>query len=151
MLIAAFRDTGYNIVLFVHILTVIASMAGAVAHPLMIALEQKRPDADLVVLAQRTAPASRIYANVYALAGLIGFGLISMGDWSWGAAWIWLSIVLWVVSLGLMHALLLPAERALADGDVGGVGRVKQVSMAVMLLVLVVVFLMTVKPGSAVL
>ncbi len=148
---AALRDTGYNIVLFVHVLTVIIAMAGAIAHPLLFTLEQKRDDGDVVALAQRIEVPSRIYSISYALTGLIGFGLISMGDWSWGATWIWLSIVLWVISTGLLHGMMLPAERAVAAGDAGAMQRVMQLGPPITLMILVVLFLMTVKPGSDIL
>ena len=151
MLLATLRDTGYNIVLFIHVVTVIVAMAGAIAHPMLFALEEKRADGDVVALAARIETPSRIYSISYALTGLIGFGLISMGDWSWGATWIWLSIVLWVVSLGLLHGLMIPAEKAVAGGDAAAMARVKQIGPPLTLLIFAVVFLMTVKPGSDIL
>ena len=83
----------------------IISLAGAVAHPLLIKLEQKREDGDVVKLAQRLVPASRIYMITYAIAGVIGFGLISMSDSviGWGDTWVWLSIVLWVAANGVLY------------------------------------------------
>jgi hypothetical protein len=70
-----------------------------------------------------------------------------MGDWSWGENWIWLSIVLWLVTNGMLHALMLPAERAVAAGDVSAMAKVKQIGPPLSLLILAVIFLMTVKPG----
>lgn len=151
MIIAALRDTGYNIVLFLHVLTVIIATAGAVAHPLMFAHEEKRPDGDVVALAKRIEAPSRIYAISYALTGIIGFGLISMGDWSWGATWIWLSILLWIATNGLLHGVMLPAERAVAAGDMSAMAKVNRFGPILAVLILVVIFLMTVKPGSAIL
>jgi len=148
---AALRDTGYNIVLFLHVLTVIISMAGAIAHPLLFTLEEKRTDGDLVALSKRIETPSRIYSISYALTGVIGFGLISMGDWSWGAAWIWLSIVLWVVTNGLLHGMIIPAEKALAGGDTAAYAKIKQLGPPISVLFLVMIFLMTVKPGSDIL
>ena len=146
---AALRDTGYNIVLFLHVLTVIISMAGAIAHPLMFGLEEKREDGDLVALAKRIEIPSRIYSISYAITGIIGFGLISMGDWGWGETWIWLSIVLWVISTGLLHGMMIPAEKAVAAGDTAAFAKVKQLGPPITLMILVVIFLMTVKPGSS--
>lgn len=148
MVIAAYRDIGYNIVLFLHVLTVIVAMAGAVGHPLLFAFEEKRTDGDVVALAKRIETPSRIYAISYGLAGLIGFGLVSMGDLKWGEAWLWLSIVLWVASNGLLHAAMLPAERAVAAGDVSAMAKVNKVGPILSLMILAVIFLMTVKPGS---
>lgn len=147
-MIAALRDTGYNIVLFLHVLTVIITMGGAVGHPFLFALEEKRSDGDVVALAKRIETPSRVYSISYALTGLIGFGLVSMGDWSWGATWIWLSIVLWVASNGVLHGAMLPAERAVAQGDAGAMARVNRIGPILGVMILAVIFLMTVKPGS---
>jgi uncharacterized membrane protein len=148
MIIAALRDTGYNIVLFLHVVTVIVAMAGAVAHPIMFAFEERRADGDVVGLAQRIEAPSRIYAISYAVTGLIGFGLVSMGDWSWGDAWIWISILLWLASNGLLHALMLPAERAVAAGDTSAMDKINKIGPILSVMILGVIFLMTVKPGA---
>ncbi len=148
MIIAAYRDIGYNIVLFLHVLTVIIAMGGAVAHPLMFAFEQKRADGDVVALAKRVEAPSRIYAISFALTGLIGFGLVSMGDLRWGEAWLWLSIVLWVATNGLLHGAMLPAERAVAAGDTSATAKLDKIGPIISLMILVTLFLMTVKPGS---
>ena len=151
MMLATLRDTGYNIVLFLHVLTVLIAVVGAVGHPLLFMLEGKRPDGDVVALAKRIETPSRIYAISYALTGIIGFGLISMGDWSWGATWIWLSILLWVASTGLLHGVMVPAERAVAAGDTSAMAKIDKFGPPLTLMILVVVFLMTVKPGSDIL
>ena len=148
MLLATYRDVGYNIVLFLHILTVIVAMAGAVGHPLLFALEQKRPDGDVITLAQRIELPSKIYAISYAVTGLIGFGLVTMGDLEWSEAWLWISILLWVASNGLLHGAMLPAERAVARGDVSALDKVNKVGPILSIMILVVIFLMAVKPGS---
>lgn len=148
MIIAAYRDIGYNIVLFLHVLTVVIALTGAIAHPLMFAFEQQRADSDMVALAKRIEKPSRIYAISYALTGLIGFGLVSMGDLRWGEAWLWLSIILWVVSTGLLHGVMLPAERAVAAGDVSAVTKLNRFGPIISIVILAVLFLMTVKPGS---
>ncbi len=148
MLLAVYRDIGYNIVLFLHILTVIIAMAGAVGHPILFTLEQKRADSDVVALAQRIETPSRIYAISYAVTGVIGFGLVSMGDLQWDEAWLWISIVLWVASNGVLHGAMLPAERAVASGDVSAMTKVNRFGPIVTGMILVVLFLMAVKPGS---
>jgi uncharacterized membrane protein len=148
-MIAALRETGYNFVLFLHVLTVIISMAGAIGHPLLFALEEKRSDGDVVALMKRVETPGRIYSIAYALTGLIGFGLVSMGDWGWGETWIWLSILLWVASNALLHAAMLPAERAVAAGDVSAMAKINKIGPPLTLMILAVIFLMTVKPGAS--
>ena len=146
---ALLRDTGYNIVLFLHVSSIIVALTGAVAHPLMFALEQKRSDGDVVALAQRIEVPSRIYSIAYVVAGIIGFGLVSMGDWPWGDAWIWISILLWVASTGLLHGAMIPAEKAVAQGDSSAVAKMDKIGPIIMVMIVVIVFLMTVKPGGS--
>ncbi|MEZ5295103.1 MAG: hypothetical protein R2697_02150 [Ilumatobacteraceae bacterium] len=105
--------------LFLHVSSIIVALTGAVAHPLMFALEQKRSDGDVVALSRngsRSILPDLLDAIAYVVAGIIGFGLVSMGDWPWGDAWIWISILLWVASTGLLHSDD-PAEKAVAQGD----------------------------------
>lgn len=148
MIIAAYMDNAYRVTLFLHVLTVLVAMGGAVGHPLLFALEGKRADGDVVALAKRIETPSRIYAISYGITGIIGFGLISMGDWSFGSAWIWLSIILWIASNGVLHAMMLPAERAVAGGDESAMAKINQIGPILSLMILAVVFLMTVKPGA---
>ena len=148
MLIAAYRDTGYNIVLFLHVLTVVIALAGAVAHPLMFELEKRRPTPDTVGLAQRIVFPSRIYSISFVLVGVIGMGLISMSDpvFSWGDTWVWLSIVLWIATNGVLHAIVLPSERAVAEGDVAALAKVETFGKIASALILVTLYLMVAKP-----
>jgi uncharacterized membrane protein len=150
MLLAAYRDTGYKIVLLLHIITMIIALAGAVAHPLMFELEKRRSDPDPVALAQRIITPSKIYAISFALAGIIGFGLISMSDdvIKWGDAWVWLSIVIWLAVNGLLHALILPNEAAVASGDTTAMAKVETFGKVATVLILVLLYLMVVKPGA---
>ncbi len=62
MIFATYRDTAYNVVLFLHIIAVLIAMAPALVHPILFTLEQRRADGDLVALAARVSPTGRIYA-----------------------------------------------------------------------------------------
>lgn len=151
MLFAEFRDTGYKFVLLLHIIAVVISLAPAVAHPLMFALEERRADSDVAGLAQRIVGIpSRVYTIALVLAGVLGIGLISMGDpvIGWGDTWIWLSIVIWIAVNGILHALMLPAERAVAGGDIAAMQKIKQLGPVLTVLMLVLLYLMVLKPGG---
>lgn len=85
--------------------------------------------------------------------------LVSDGAISFGDTWIWLSIVLYVVALGISHSVLIPGGRrynelAAVDGgpSVGSEAqalekRIAGADMAINLLVVVLVALMIWKPG----
>jgi uncharacterized membrane protein len=150
MILAAYRDTGYKVVLFLHIVAVLVSVAPAVVHPILFEFEKRRDDGDVVGLASRMSAASRIYAIAVIVAGIIGFGLISMSDdaISWGDTWVWLSIVIWLALNGLLHASMLPAEKALAGGDRSALGKIDTIGPVLGIMMLALVFLMTIKPGG---
>jgi uncharacterized membrane protein len=115
----------------------------------MLNLERNRPDGDVAALAQRIETPSRLYSIAYVVAGVIGFGLVSMGDWPWSDAWIWISILLWVASTGILHGALIPAERALAQGDEAAWSKVDMFGKIITVMIVVILILMTVKPGGS--
>lgn len=150
MIIAAYRDTGYNVMLFAHIVAVLVAMAPAVVHPILFEFEKRRPDGDQVALAGRIAPTGRIYAIAVIVAGIIGIGLISMSDdiIGWGDTWVWLSLLIWVAMNGVLHGAMLPAERAVAGGDSTAMKKIETVGPVLTLMVLALVYLMVLKPGG---
>jgi uncharacterized membrane protein len=150
MLLAGYLDTGYKIVLLIHIVAVLIALAPAVAHPVMYELEKRRDDGDVVALGRRMAAASRIYGVALLIAGIVGIGLISMSDdvIAFGDTWIWLSLILWVVLNGVLHGVMIPAERALGAGEEGAQKRIESVGPILVVLALVLLYLMVVKPGG---
>lgn len=150
MILAAYRDNAYDLVLFLHILTVIVAFAPAVVHPILITFEQRRPEGDVQALAARIVAPGRVYAIALALTGILGMGLISMSDdvISWGDTWIWLSILLWIVLQGVLHGLMLPAERAVASGDESAVRKLDTFGPILGVLAVVLIYLMVFKPGG---
>jgi len=109
-----------------------------------------------------TASASRvlrIYAYVSVLVVVVGMGLMSqkqhghvVGELS--DTWIWLSLVLWLVAVGLVLGVTVPtldrATRQIAEQQsvVTLTARVGASGGVVALLFLVIVVLMVYKPGS---
>lgn len=150
MILAAYRDTGYKLVLLLHIIGVIVAVAPAVVHPILFAYEQRRADGDIVGLAGRVSSTARIYVIALIVSGVIGFGLISMSDdvIGWGDTWVWLSIVVWVALNGVVHGALLPAEKALAEGDTTAMKRLDMIGPILAIMVVVLTYLMVVKPGG---
>ena len=150
MILAAYRDTGYKIVLLIHILATVVAIAPAVVHPILFEFEKRRDGGDLVALSSRVSATGRIYAIALILSGVLGFGLISLSDnvIGWGDTWVWLSIVLWIAVNGILHAVMLPAERALGEGDESALKKVDTWGPVLGLLVVALFYLMVVKPGG---
>ena len=152
MVIAAVRDTPYNIVLILHLVAVVAAFAPAIAHPVM-AAQAKRldPTARNQVYGFLAANSMRIYGTALIVVGLLGFALSGMsgGAYPFSQTWVWLAAVLWVLMIGLLHGLLVPAERALAAGDSGAEQRISIGGAVLTVASLVMLYLMVFKPGVA--
>jgi uncharacterized membrane protein len=150
-MIAAIDDTGYEILLVLHILAVVAAFAPAVAHPLQ-AAQATRAGGEVrpAMLGFMLQNGRRVYSPALIIAGILGFGLIGMSDdaWEFSDGWIIWSILLWIVIIGVVHGLLTPAERRFAGGDDGAGKKVQMFGMIANLLFIVTVWLMVAKPGA---
>ena len=49
-----------------------------------------------------------------ALTGVFGYGVVGLSDEVWEVtdAWLVMSLIVWVAMNGVLHAVVLPAERA---------------------------------------
>ncbi len=150
-MIAAYRGTGYNVMLFLHILTAFAAFAPAFVHPLLTSQSRALDTANRgKVMGMIAGNGRRIYAPALIVTGLFGFALQGMSDGviEFGQTWFWLAIVVWLAMNGVLHAMLLPAERALADGDETAAKRVDVGGIVLTVLLLGMLYLMVFKPGS---
>lgn len=150
MVLGAVGDTPYRIVLLLHILTVLVAFAPAFTHSLL-ANQTRALDGDgrQTVIGFMAVNGRRIYAPALILTGLLGFALQGMsgGAWGFGQGWFIAAIVVWVAMNGILHGMLLPAERKLAAGDASGEAGVQRGGMLMSLLLLVMLYLMVFKPG----
>lgn len=155
---AALGDTSYDVVLVLHVLSVIVAFAPAIAHPLTGAqFQAAEGDQGLVRFAGAVArPGRWVYFPALVLAGVFGGALIGLSKpsanaevlWQFEQTWIWLGILVWVVLCGLVSGVILPAERRVAAGDLAAQARVQAAGGLATLLVVVQVVLMVFKPGA---
>lgn len=149
-MLAAYRETGYNVMLFLHILTALVAFAPTFVHPLL-ANRTKALDATNrgKVFGMIAGDGRRIYAPALILTGLFGFAMQGMSDdvIEVGQTWFWLAIVIWIAMNGVWHALVLPAERAVAAGDETAAKRVDTGGLIITAMLLVTLYLMVFKPG----
>ena len=91
----------------------------------------------------------RDYAPALIITGLFGFALQGMSDGviEFSQTWFWLAIVVWLAMNGVLHAMLLPAERALGGGDETAAKRVDAGGIVLSVLLLAMLYLMVFKPG----
>lgn len=149
-MIAAYNGTGFKIVLLLHILTAFVAFAPAFVHPLLHGQTKTLDGTNRgKVLGMLAGNGRRIYAPALILTGLFGFALQGMSDKviEFSQTWFWLAVVVWLVMNGVLHAVLLPAERAVADGDDSAAGKVDTGGIILTALFLVMLYLMVFKPG----
>lgn len=110
-------DTGvgsdlYNVVLLLHILAAIVGFGGVILNGLYAAEGQKRPGPGGLAIAEANYKVSVSVAEkfIYAVP-LLGIALVLLGEWSWGDTWVWLSLVVYVLALGLSHSMVIPNAR----------------------------------------
>jgi uncharacterized membrane protein len=149
-MLAVIGSTGYDVMLVLHIASAVVAFAPAFAHPLIErqtrSLDASSRGAVLGFLAQNSR---RVYTPALILTGLFGFGLQGMSDGAieFSQTWIWLAVVVWIAMNGVLHAMLLPGERALASGDESARQRVDIGGMIMTVLLLVILYLMVFQPG----
>jgi len=137
MILGAYLDTPYNFVLLVHIAAMFVAFAPTLSYPF-----------------GRATHSMRIHGTALALGGLLGFGVSGMskvGDelvFEVKDGWLATAVLVWIAMNGVLHALILPGEKAIAEGDeTGGQKRLLGSQIMVGLLV-VAVYLMVFKPGA---
>lgn len=151
MILAAVGDTSYNILLLLHILSVVGALAPAIAHPVMNGqLKTLEPGPRHTIYGFMARNSQRVYGTALILAGIFGFGLVGMSNdlYSLTDGWVLASIVLWIGWVGVLHAVLVPAERALAAGDGSVESRLSLANGLVALAAVVLIILMIFKPGA---
>lgn len=151
MVFAAFRgDFVYDIVLFVHVLSFLVAFAPAAINPLLEAHFAKNADEATM---QTWAKFTSMYTSRIALGGLgllLITGLImviSFDGWEFSQAWISLSFLVWFAIAGVVSAMILKGERAMAAGDMSGRDLVAKGGPIATVLMAIMLYLMIFKPG----
>jgi hypothetical protein len=149
----------FKILLALHLLTAIFAIGPLVGAATTAARGLRSDNADATDGAARTLT---IYAYASVLVVIFGFGLMSAkAPWNesenvaeFSETWIWLSVLLWVVSMALVLGVTVPALKQAAttirDGQPAQrlAARVAGSGGVVALLFAIVVFLMVYQPGG---
>lgn len=149
-MLAAIGSFGYNLMLFVHIVTVIVAFAPAVIHPVLEAQLRSDASARSRVFGFLAGNSRRIHAPALLLSGVVGMGLVGMSDKAFrmSQAWTAGAFVLWIAMNGVLHAVVIPAERALAARDESARQRLTVGDAALNVMLVVMLVLMIWKPGA---
>ena len=152
MILAAVGDTAYNIVLLLHVLTMMVALSPAFVHPLLrsqVRAGDRTERQHLMI--NMAANVRRVYGPSLIVTGLFGFALAGMSDrvHSLSEFWLIASAVIWVAMNGVLHAVITPALKAVREGADAPPGRRLEQGWALITVMAVVqLALMIGKPGG---
>lgn len=144
--IAAVGSTGYNIMLFIHILAVIVAFAPLWLTPVLLRLtaggDKAAADGLDVSILRFSLPG-------LAVAGIIGCGLVGMSEkeFTFAQPWVSTALILWIILIAVLAVVARPAIKAFRDGDASARGKVMMSTGIGHLILVVMLFLMIFKPG----
>lgn len=142
--------TTYKLLLLLHITAIVAAFAPATVHTLLARqLGQSDRPALQRVAGFASANSMRFHGTALILAGLFGVGMIFSSDdaWEFSQGWISMAFVVWIAMNGVLHALIVPGERALGSGDEAAQRKLDLGGGIMTLLFLFMLYLMIWKPG----
>lgn len=116
MLLAATRgDAGYDLLLFLHILTVVVGFGSTFVWPFLASKSRQlgKPDTGYYV-SQMAMQGSSVLTSPFIYAtGALGVALLVVGDWEMGDLWVSLAFLLYFAGLGVSIGLHTPNLKAM--------------------------------------
>ena len=174
MLLATIDGGFYKFVLVLHILCAIVGFGavflnGIYGQQMKVRMQSGRV-AEAIGIFEANLKVSQVGEYFIYAVFVLGFAVLGLSDsvWTFSQTWAWLSIVIYVVAIGLSHGVLTPAvkrmgvlmhELAAGPPPVGGpppqaaemaaIGqRIGVVGPVLDLALIVILFLMVFKPGG---
>jgi uncharacterized membrane protein len=163
----------YDLLLFLHILAVVVGFGSVMLNGVYAAKAKRAGGREGVAIAETNTFVSDKVAEPFIYAVFVlGILLVLVGDevWEWDQAWINISMVLYIIGIGLSHALLRPTVKKLnaltaqlaAAGPMPAAGgpppevaevealgkRAGLVGAILNVILVVIIYLMVFKPGG---
>jgi uncharacterized membrane protein len=108
------NETGaYKFVLFLHILSVIVGIGAVMLNGLYAAQAQKRPGPPGRAVTEANFFVSNIAEYVIYTIPVWGIALVFMSDdrFKFSQTWVWLSLLLFFIAMGISHAVMVPGVK----------------------------------------
>lgn len=152
----------YDVVLAVHILAVVLAFGGSFAYPVIDSYVRRSSPRDLATFHRFQVVVTRRLTQPAMVVVLTAGLYLALDRYDLQATWISSAFAILIFMFGLTEAVFIPGEKklaALAERDhLGGAGlspdyesqaqRIAIFGSVWLLLVIAVIFLMTVKPGT---
>jgi uncharacterized membrane protein len=125
-MLATYFDGPFKFVLLLHLLTAIVGFGGVMLNALYVRQAERRPGADGLAVLEANFAVSMVAEKVIYAVPVLGLALIGMSDklYKFSQTWVWLALLLFIVGIGIVHGLVIPAEkktmallRRQVDGD----------------------------------
>ena len=103
----------YNLVLLLHLVSVVVGFGPLTLNGLYGAQAKKRRGVEGAAIGEANFAVSMVAEKAVYLVPVFGIFLILLSDdaWSFSDLWISLSFLLYIVGLGLSHAVMIPSSR----------------------------------------
>jgi uncharacterized membrane protein len=151
MLIATVSSFGYRLFLLLHVLAVICAFApGFVVPFLNRRFKAEGEEVPSTLWSAITSNSLQIQAPALVLAGVFGIGMVGLSDkaWQFKDSWVSIALALWLVTLAVLFAGIIPAERQAAGGSKAAEARTAAFVGVMHLLLVALVIIMIWKPGA---
>ncbi|MDE0066555.1 MAG: hypothetical protein OXN44_06755 [Acidimicrobiaceae bacterium] len=150
MILAQVGSTGYNILLFLHIAAIAVALSPTFVHPFLARDTNGEYSVRRTLYTGIAKRSMRIYGSSLIVGGLLGFGVAGLSDkvYQLSDGWLAASVIAWLAMNGALHAMVIPAEKAMADGDEPDARKAETGSLIISLLFLLSLYLMIFKPGA---
>ncbi len=109
-------EFGYDSMLLLHILGTIVGFGAVFLNGLYGAQAKQRPGPGGAAIGEANLAVSGVAEYVIYTVPVTGMILVMMSDaWSFSQTWVWLSIVVFVVALGISHGSQIPASKRMNE------------------------------------
>ena len=146
----------YKLVLFLHILTVVVGIGGVMLNGVYAAKARKAGGPAAGAIMQANFDVTMVAEKFIYAIPIFGIALVGMSDdaWAFSQTWVWLSLVLYVLAMGISHGVMIPNGKKMLAGPSGpeeaeALGKkLAMGGMSLDLLAVVLIALMIWKPGA---
>ncbi len=103
----------YKTLLVLHILTAIVGLGAVMLNGLYAAQAQKRPGPGGRAVSEANFFVSKIAEYFIYAIPVFGILLVLASDkqWKFSQTWVWLALLIYVVAIGISHAILIPGHK----------------------------------------